>query len=738
MSSANALSTPTQSRRRYHARRRIDGLIYVDFGPDNGAILIDLGEGGLGFQSVVPVSVDHAILLKFKVPGDTNPVEGYAEVAWLNESGKGGGLRFVELSSDARAQIRGFAGELSAPEPATLEAANGSELPSAATETAIEAASAEATDSSPAPEAVNSNTSPDTSHNTSDDAPAQISQTFTGADNTQPPSPQIDDVLRVAEAAQEHIPAAEDPWPGQSLLAQFLAGLRAELATAEPPAAQLEAAPPPDAISATPAANSASPVPEFAVETSAAESSEPLAMDSESPLPVTSISVAQEVDSAASRADESVNAAVPEEFVFVATSEIANATAAPEPAPSLQSSSEVAALPQTAAVSDVSAKRAGVERTNDFTPKMPQPIAAPSAKPSRPQSSDTRNSDAKNFAQPPKRQRKSAPSKPEASVGSAYRQDSAARGSFTRQSAKPAFAGSEWENLLDAPQDDLPPQATFASQALKVGIGAAAGVCLLLILVFAVPALRALVQTTANARSGASNLANAPAFQVEVADLNNRRWILKSGGDAGSPFGDTSSRRDASSATSNTSRKDSAKSSRSDDSADSSEAVTAPEPKPAKPVQLALARPVAKAVPQPADAPAAQLVAPSIFDGITPPIGSLTDRLPAGGPDMPGIVPPASPAAGGRASTLQAAVLQQRVPPVYPSLALQAKVQGEVSVNATIGKDGIPKDLKLVKGDARLVDAAFAAIRQWRYRPATLGGIPIETQTVVNVTFELK
>jgi len=744
MSSANALSTPTQSRRRYHARRRIDGLIYVDFGPDNGAILIDLGEGGLGFQSVVPVSVDQAILLKFKVPGDTNPVEGYAEVAWLNESGKGGGLRFVELSSDARAQIRGFAGELSAPEPATLEAANGSELQSAATETAIEASSADATESSAAPEAVTSNTSPDTtpdssddtSHNTSYNALAQISQTFTGADNTQPPSPQIDDVLRVAEAAQEHIPA-EDLWPGQSLLAQFVAGLPAGAETAEPLAAQLEAAPSPDAISATPAARGASPGPEFAVEISAAESSEPLATDSESPLPVTPISVAQPVDSAASSADESVNAAAPEEFAFVATSEIANATAPPEPSVSLQSSSEIAARPQTAALSDVSAKRAGVERTPDFTPEIPQPIAAPSAKPSRPQSSDTRNSDAKNFAQPPKRQRKSAPSKPEASLSSAYRQDSAARGSFTRQSAKPAFAGSEWENL-DAPQDDLNPQATFASQALKVGIGAGVGVCLVLILVFAVPALRALVQTTANARSGASNLANAPAFQVEVADLNNRRWILKSGGDAGSPFGDTSSRRDASSAASNASRKDSAKSSRSDDSADSSEAVTAPEPKPAKPVPLALARPVAKPVPQPADAPAAQLLAPSIFDGITPPIGSLADRLPVSGPDLPGIVAPASPAAGARASTLQAAVLQQRVPPAYPSLALQAKVQGEVSVNATIGKDGIPKDLKLVKGDARLVDAAFAAIRQWRYRPATLGGIPIETQTVVTVSFELK
>jgi protein TonB len=307
------------------------------------------------------------------------------------------------------------------------------------------------------------------------------------------------------------------------------------------------------------------------------------------------------------------------------------------------------------------------------------------------------------------------------------------RGSFARQSAKPALAGAEWDNTLDGPEDDLKPQATLASQAFKLGIGAAAGTALVLALVFAVPSLRTAVQTTANARSAGSNLPNAPAFQVEVADLNNRRWILKGGGDAGSPFGDTPSRRDAQSAASNSARKDAAKSSRSDESDDSAETVAATQPKLPKTAGLALSRPLAK----PADAPAAQLLAPSIFDGITPPVGSLTDRLPTSGPDMPSVVQPASPA-GGRPSALQSAVLLQRVAPVYPPSALLAKVQGEVSVNATIGKDGVPKDLKLIKGDERLVLAAFTAIRQWRYRPATLGGEPIETQTVVTVAFELK
>jgi hypothetical protein len=68
MSSANPIASPLQAGRRSHARRRIDGLTYVEFGPDNGAILIDLSEGGLGFQSVMPVSMNQALLFKFKLP----------------------------------------------------------------------------------------------------------------------------------------------------------------------------------------------------------------------------------------------------------------------------------------------------------------------------------------------------------------------------------------------------------------------------------------------------------------------------------------------------------------------------------------------------------------------------------------------------------------------------------------------------------------------------------------------
>ena len=126
ISLANPVSMLSQQfGRRFEARRRVDGLVYVDFGADNGAILIDLGEGGLGFKSIAPVSINLALPLKFKLSGDASSIEGYAEVAWVDESGKVGGLRFVSLSADACAQIREWTGAFATPRPRALRAASG-------------------------------------------------------------------------------------------------------------------------------------------------------------------------------------------------------------------------------------------------------------------------------------------------------------------------------------------------------------------------------------------------------------------------------------------------------------------------------------------------------------------------------------------------------------------------------------------------------------------------------------
>ena len=75
--------------------------------------------------------------------------------------------------------------------------------------------------------------------------------------------------------------------------------------------------------------------------------------------------------------------------------------------------------------------------------------------------------------------------------------------------------------------------------------------------------------------------------------------------------------------------------------------------------------------------------------------------------------------------------------PIYPPEARRSHLQGEVLLQATIGKDGLIHDLKVVKGDPILADAAKVAAKQWRYRPYLLEGQPIEVETTIKVVFHM-
>jgi protein TonB len=81
--------------------------------------------------------------------------------------------------------------------------------------------------------------------------------------------------------------------------------------------------------------------------------------------------------------------------------------------------------------------------------------------------------------------------------------------------------------------------------------------------------------------------------------------------------------------------------------------------------------------------------------------------------------------------------LLHRVEPVYPEDAKARRVQGAVVLDVQIGGDGAVKNIAVVEGDPELADAAVEAVRQWRYRPYTVDGKPVEMQTRVTIRFTL-
>lgn len=90
-----------------------------------------------------------------------------------------------------------------------------------------------------------------------------------------------------------------------------------------------------------------------------------------------------------------------------------------------------------------------------------------------------------------------------------------------------------------------------------------------------------------------------------------------------------------------------------------------------------------------------------------------------------------------RSAQLMEAMLVHRVEPEYPWLAKQLRRSGIVILRATIGTDGQMRNLEVLSGDALLAQAAREAVMQWRYRPTTLNGQPVEVETQVTVNFIL-
>jgi protein TonB len=74
---------------------------------------------------------------------------------------------------------------------------------------------------------------------------------------------------------------------------------------------------------------------------------------------------------------------------------------------------------------------------------------------------------------------------------------------------------------------------------------------------------------------------------------------------------------------------------------------------------------------------------------------------------------------------------------VYPPAARAQQIQGAVTLDVQIGEEGAVHNIEVVEGNPLLADAAVQAVRQWRYRPYSVDGRPVEMQTRVTIRFTL-
>lgn len=112
-----------------------------------------------------------------------------------------------------------------------------------------------------------------------------------------------------------------------------------------------------------------------------------------------------------------------------------------------------------------------------------------------------------------------------------------------------------------------------------------------------------------------------------------------------------------------------------------------------------------------------------------------TDSLPANLPPPPQQQAPTSEAPVRVGGDVKPPQLISAPPVVYPEIARQAGISGDVVVRIVIDKSGKVTEAKAITGPILLRDAAVNALRDRKYVPSKLDGRPISIEMLVTIQF---
>jgi protein TonB len=84
------------------------------------------------------------------------------------------------------------------------------------------------------------------------------------------------------------------------------------------------------------------------------------------------------------------------------------------------------------------------------------------------------------------------------------------------------------------------------------------------------------------------------------------------------------------------------------------------------------------------------------------------------------------------------AKLLSSVPPVYPTLARNQHIGGDVKIDALIDANGRVTSMTVLAGPTLLRQAAMDALHQWKYQPAALDGKPVPMHLTITIQFRLQ
>jgi protein TonB len=163
--------------------------------------------------------------------------------------------------------------------------------------------------------------------------------------------------------------------------------------------------------------------------------------------------------------------------------------------------------------------------------------------------------------------------------------------------------------------------------------------------------------------------------------------------------------------------------------------TTAPQPVAANPAPVEAPSEIS-APPPLADVPARELAG---LEGGVP--GGIAGGVPGGVPEMAPPPPPPAPPAPAKPVRIGGAIaepkLVHRVQPDYPQIAVDARKEGIVILEATVDANGAVQQVRVLRSEPLLDKAAADAVKQWRYAPLQLNGQAQPFILTVTVSFNL-
>jgi protein TonB len=177
-------------------------------------------------------------------------------------------------------------------------------------------------------------------------------------------------------------------------------------------------------------------------------------------------------------------------------------------------------------------------------------------------------------------------------------------------------------------------------------------------------------------------------------------------------------------------------------------------PPPPPPPPPAGARRIAKTPAAPTPPPEARFVAPvDVPDELKPEPGldlgaegGIPGGVEGGVPGgvlggivggLPAVAPPAPVNVVRVGGQIKTPKLVHSVPPVYPELGVKARLSAVLILEAQVDTGGRVKTVSVLRGAPLFDEAAVEAVKQWRYQPLLLNGVPTEFILTVTVKFNL-